>query len=406
MKFQRDSLAWSILLSFVPSGALFKPEEDKPEPPPDRPSRARASNASYKFVSVGSQFKKQLSALMTSLSTMEPHYVRCIKPNSIMKPSEFENKLVLQQLRCGGVLEAVRISCAGYPSRRQFFDFVEHFWHLAPEKVRSGDPDVDITMAIIKQYLDHGYAKGKTKIFLKGGQMAVLEKHRTNLLNKSAITIQKYVRGHLQGGNYRKLRKTALLLQSFARMAIAKRLVHRMRCEKSALKIQTAWRGSCSRADYKRARNAIIAIQSAWRGKTGRKEAAELRAQRAATCIQRWHRGHVARKAYKAAVRKVVLVQCAWRSKVARKELRARKADARNTGKLMEDKANLEKQLKDMQVIVAKMQDGRKEDRDKMKAAQDDLVKAKAELDNLRTQVRSRLSSHSCMSSHTSRLAV
>lgn len=324
---------------------------------------------------------------MASLSTMEPHYVRCIKPNSVMQPSEFDNKLVLQQLRCGGVLEAVRISCAGYPSRRQFFDFVEHFWHLAPEKVRSGDPDVDITMAIIKQYLETGYAKGKTKIFLKGGQMAVLEKHRTNLLNKSAIAIQKYVRGHLQGGQYRKLRKTALLLQSLARMTIAKRLVHRMRCQKSALKIQTAWRGSCARADYKKARNAVIAIQSAWRGKTARKQASELRAENAATCIQRWYRGHVVRKQYKAAVRKVILVQCAWRSKVARKELRARRADARNTGKLMEDKANLEKQLKDMQVIVAKMQEGRKEDRDKMKAAQDDLAKAKSELENLRTQV-------------------
>jgi myosin-5 len=247
---------------------------------------------------------------------------------------------------------------------------------------------VDITMAIIKMYLDTGYAKGKTKIFLKGGQMAVLEKHRTGLLNKSAITIQKYVRGHLQGGHYRKLRKTALLMQSFARMAIAKRLVHRMRCEKAALKIQTAWRGSCARADYKKARNAVITIQSAWRGKTARKEVQELREERAATCIQRWYRGHLARKAYKASVRKVVLVQCAWRCKMARKELRARKAEARNTGKLMEDKANLEKQLKDMQVIVAKMQDGRKEDRDKMKAAQEDLAKAQAELANLRTQAR------------------
>ena len=376
-----------VTLQVVAAGALFKPEEDKPEPPPDRPSRARASNASYKFVSVGSQFKKQLSALMATLSTMEPHYVRCIKPNNVLLPSEFDNKLVLQQLRCGGVLEAVRISCAGYPSRRQFFDFVEHFWHLAPDKVRSGDPDIDITMKIIKQYLDTGYAKGKTKIFLKGGQMAVLEKHRTNLLNKSAITIQKYVRGHLQGGSYRKLRKTAILLQSMARMAAAKRLAHRMRCEKSAIKIQTGWRGSCARADYKKTRAAIVAIQSAWRGKTARREAGELRAERAATCIQRWYRGHVARKAFRADVRKVVLVQCAWRSKVARKELRARKADARNTGKRMEDKANLEKQLKDMQVIVAKMQDGRKDDRNKMKAAQEDLAKAKAELDNLRTQV-------------------
>lgn len=33
---------------------------------------------------------------------MEPHYIRCIKPNSFNKPSQFEQVNVLQQLRCGG----------------------------------------------------------------------------------------------------------------------------------------------------------------------------------------------------------------------------------------------------------------------------------------------------------------
>jgi hypothetical protein len=33
---------------------------------------------------------------------MEPHYIRCIKPNSFNKPSLFEQVNVLQQLRCGG----------------------------------------------------------------------------------------------------------------------------------------------------------------------------------------------------------------------------------------------------------------------------------------------------------------
>ena len=118
------------------------------------------------------------------------------------------------QLRCGGVLEAVRISCAGYPSRRQFFDFVDHFWHLAPEFSRSDAADDAVTMQIVTQFLDTGYAKGKTKIFLKGGQMAVLEKHRTNLLNRSAIMIQKHARGLLQGGAYRRLRRTVIRMQA------------------------------------------------------------------------------------------------------------------------------------------------------------------------------------------------
>ena len=36
----------------------------------------------YKFSSVGSRFKRQLGELMEALHRMEPHYIRCIKPNS------------------------------------------------------------------------------------------------------------------------------------------------------------------------------------------------------------------------------------------------------------------------------------------------------------------------------------
>ena len=36
----------------------------------------------YKFASVGSRFKRQLGELMEALHAMEPHYIRCIKPNS------------------------------------------------------------------------------------------------------------------------------------------------------------------------------------------------------------------------------------------------------------------------------------------------------------------------------------
>lgn len=51
--------------------------------------------------------------LMVQLHAMEPHYVRCIKPNEQNMPALFENLNVLHQLKCGGVMEAVRISCAG-----------------------------------------------------------------------------------------------------------------------------------------------------------------------------------------------------------------------------------------------------------------------------------------------------
>lgn len=79
------------------------------------------------------KFKGQLAELMTKLNTTEPHYVRCIKPNSANKPSLFEMSNVLHQLRCGGVLEAIRISCAGYPSRKPIEEFFDRFGLLSPD---------------------------------------------------------------------------------------------------------------------------------------------------------------------------------------------------------------------------------------------------------------------------------
>lgn len=45
--------------------------------------------------------QQQLQQLLETLSSTEPHYIRCVKPNNLLKPAIFENKNVLQQLRCG-----------------------------------------------------------------------------------------------------------------------------------------------------------------------------------------------------------------------------------------------------------------------------------------------------------------
>lgn len=45
--------------------------------------------------------QQQLQSLMETLSSTEPHYIRCVKPNNVLKPAIFENANVIQQLRCG-----------------------------------------------------------------------------------------------------------------------------------------------------------------------------------------------------------------------------------------------------------------------------------------------------------------
>lgn len=100
------------------AGALFKPEEVAPEAEGDRPGR-RGGASAYKFVSVGSQFKKQLAALMATLATMEPHYVRCIKPNSENSPNLFENVLSLQQVRLWTRVPILSVCARASPALRR-----------------------------------------------------------------------------------------------------------------------------------------------------------------------------------------------------------------------------------------------------------------------------------------------
>ena len=80
-----------------------------------------------KTISVISTFRESLASLMIAIRKTSPHYVRCIKPNSEKKPGLFVKLDVLQQLRCGGVLESIRISKAGFPTRRVYEAFAPRY---------------------------------------------------------------------------------------------------------------------------------------------------------------------------------------------------------------------------------------------------------------------------------------
>lgn len=77
----------------------------------------------------------------------------------------FENNNVLHQLRCGGVLEAVRISCAGFPTKTPYPDFVDHFWNLVPELLSNEQlDDMALSKAVLKKANLQGYQCGLNKV--------------------------------------------------------------------------------------------------------------------------------------------------------------------------------------------------------------------------------------------------
>ncbi|KAE9619039.1 putative myosin ATPase [Lupinus albus] len=312
------------------------------------PPLPEESSKSSKFSSIGSRFKLQLQQLMETLNSTEPHYIRCVKPNNLLKPAIFENMNIMQQLRCGGVLEAIRISCAGYPTRRPFFDFVNRFGLLASEAMEANYDEKAVCKKILDKMGLKGYQIGKTKVFLRAGQMAELDGRRAQVLSNAAKSIQRRVRTHQARRHYLALRKKTIYVQSRWRGRLACKLYDGLRREAAAKKIQKNVRRYEARKAYKELHVAALSLQTALRAIAARKEFRFRKQTKASIIIQAQWRKHKAALYYKRLKRGTVVTQCRWRGRAARRELRKLKMAAKETGALQEAKDKLEKRVEEL----------------------------------------------------------
>ncbi|GKV11989.1 hypothetical protein SLEP1_g23195 [Rubroshorea leprosula] len=330
---EHQDLLTASKCSFV--AALFPPSPEE-------------SSKSSKFSSIGTRFKQQLQSLMETLNSTEPHYIRCVKPNNVLKPAIFENANIIQQLRCGGVLEAIRISCAGYPTRRTFYEFLLRFGVLAPE-VLDGNCDDQVACQMILDKMGlKGYQIGKTKVFLRAGQMAELDARRAEVLGNAARIIQRQIRTYIARKEFLAFRKAAILLQSHWRGILACKLYEQLRREAAALKIQKNFRLYIARESYLTLRLSAITLQTGLRVMTARNEFRFRKQTKAAIILQAYLRCHIAYSYYKSLQKAAIITQCGWRRRVARRELRKLKMAARETGALKEAKDKLEKRVEEL----------------------------------------------------------
>ncbi|KAJ1687911.1 hypothetical protein LUZ63_019301 [Rhynchospora breviuscula] len=312
------------------------------------PPLPEETSKSSKFSSIGARFKLQLQALMETLSSTEPHYIRCVKPNNLLRPSIFENQNVLQQLRCGGVLEAIRISCAGYPTRKTFYEFLHRFGVLAPELLEGNNDDKIVCQKFLDKLGLTNYQIGKNKVFLRAGQMADLDARRTEVLGRAARTIQRQIRTHIARKQFLLLKKSAIDIQSLCRGMLARKTYEMMRREASAIKVQKNLRKYFARKLYLQQQMSAVTLQAGLRAMSARKEFRFRKETKAAIHIQAKWRGHREHLYYKTLQHATLMYQCAWRQRLARRALRQLKMAARETGALKAAKDQLEKRVEDL----------------------------------------------------------
>ncbi|XP_022959885.1 myosin-9 isoform X3 [Cucurbita moschata] len=255
---------------------------------------------SSKFSSIGSRFKLQLQQLMETLNSTEPHYIRCVKPNTVLQPAIFENATVMQQLRSGGVLEAVRIKCAGYPTHRTFSEFLSRFGVLAPE-VLEGDYEEKVACGKILEKMGlKGYLIGTSKIFLRGNLMAELDAKRTKRHTTAALAILKHIRTRIDRKKYIAKKRGCVLLQSYWRGIRARELYEIKRREAAAIKIQKTIRGYLARKLHVKTRISTVVLQAGIRAMIARCEYRHRRRQvKAAIVIQSHGRRYRCASEYK-----------------------------------------------------------------------------------------------------------
>ncbi|XP_010475122.1 PREDICTED: myosin-7 [Camelina sativa] len=312
------------------------------------PPLPEESSKTSKFSSIGSQFKQQLQSLLESLSTTEPHYIRCVKPNNLLKPEIFENINILHQLRCGGVMEAIRISCAGYPTRKPFNEFLTRFRILYPESTKSSYDEIDACKKLLAKVDLKGFQIGKTKVFLRAGQMAELDAHRAEVLGHSARIIQRKFLTYQSRKKFLLLQAVSTEIQAVCRGQVARVWFETMRREAASLRIQKQARTYICQNAYKSMCSSACLVQTGMRAKAARVELQFRKKRRATIIIQSQIRRCLCHQHYVRTKKAAITTQCSWRVKVARRELRNLKMAAKETGALQDAKTKLENQVEEL----------------------------------------------------------
>ncbi|KAI8881146.1 hypothetical protein K501DRAFT_334936 [Backusella circina FSU 941] len=347
----KDTVPEELLNLLQNSKSQFLADMITPVPTtPTLESTPKKAPSLAKKPTLGSIFKQSLINLMDTIHQTNVHYIRCIKPNEAKVEWVFEPTIVLSQLRACGVLETIRISCAGYPTRWTFEEFADRYKCLIHSSQWEKNDIRSICSMVMDTYIKDTdkYQIGLTKIFFRAGQLAYMEKLRSDRLNECAIMIQKHMRGFHARIQYIRVKNLAKMLQCVVRRKLAQRQLETLKQERAAITIQTTFRRHLERKRYVQKMAAVIKIQSVARGFLDRKKFQSVKKVHAAILIQKIARGWMARSRYQAQRAYIIRVQSYIRRRIARKQLVVYRAEARSVSHLKDTSIKLESRVTDM----------------------------------------------------------
>merc|ERR1719412_3013733 len=177
---------------------LWRDHPGQSAPPEEEKGKKKKKGGGAKTVS--SVYLVQLNDLMTTLHNTEPHFIRCIVPNTHKQPLVVETELIMHQLTCNGVLEGIRICMRGFPNRMLYPDFKSRYQILGAKEIASSSDNKVAVYALMDkiQFPRAKFQLGHTKVFFRAGALAGLEEARDDIVLKLVRWMQGQCYGHIK----------------------------------------------------------------------------------------------------------------------------------------------------------------------------------------------------------------
>merc|ERR1712136_473167 len=168
---------------------------------------------------VSSYFKGQLDDLMTTLYKTEPHFIRCVVPNTHKIPGGVEPGLVMHQYQCNGVLAGIAICRKGFPNKMLYPEFKARYNILAAKLVAKAKNDKAAAGAVLDCIkLDkEKFRLGHTKVFFRAGILGYMEEVREDKIGSVLALLQAQARGKASRITFKKMQDQKLALYCLQR---------------------------------------------------------------------------------------------------------------------------------------------------------------------------------------------
>ncbi|XP_055359699.1 unconventional myosin-IXb isoform X2 [Betta splendens] len=192
-----------------------------------------------KPLTMSARFQASVQMLMETIEKAEPFLIFCVRSNSKKEELQFDEDLVLHQIRYMGIVQMVEVQKSGYSAKYTFKEFAEKFRMLLPKGCPATQES--ITYLLEGMELDKStYQIGKSKVFLKEKERQLLQDTLNREVMRHIITLQRWIR-------------SVLLRIHYLQSRDARRIMERNWREfylfenRAATVIQTAWRSSQKR---------------------------------------------------------------------------------------------------------------------------------------------------------------